>query len=1596
MKGLKQCIAIMLALVMAFYTVSLDAIAAGISNDTTQISVENKNVKPGDTFNVEVKVKNNPGILGATLKLSYDSGLTLKNVEGGEAFSYLTLTKPGRFTSPCTFNWDGQECTKEDAKDGSILNLTFTVDQNVPSGKKLGVSISADKNDVFDNDLNEVPFTIKNGEITVNNYIPGDVNNDGKINVTDILLMRRYITGGYDVSINENAANVNNDTKINAFDVTLVRRYVAGGYNITLMPSTKEGCTHTKKVVSYKAPTCTEEGNIAYWYCETCKKYFSDEKGQHEIDFANTVIAALGHTEVIDPAVKAQPGKPGLTEGSHCSICGKVIIPQQEVQWDGKTYSLTYDISNGDSYLSSVKIDNSNPTTVAQGESLYLEDLSKDGYRFLGWYDGAGEKATLIKKIENADHNIKLYAHWERIEYKIQFKSDLVSHDEMSYTTNSGKVLPSLKLDGYTFAGWTDFNGKEYTRVKAGTTGDLILYANWISDRNQAWRKKKLDDPLIYEDDKNGVILFTYEIGDIRNVPMYEIHDFGKINNSGVPQTVTKKYSVTTSESLMNSCAKTVASSTTDSSSWTLSKDWSDSISVSEEYCEQNGLTKEEAESICKSDENNWYVSNSKGGSHSESTIDSTDTYDLITENNNTKSWSDDYKESVSHGKDKVTYGSSDHTYGYDVNGKISLGGKNSIEAEIEEGITAGAETNVGLELGGAYENKKTDKTGSDVTKRGKDTTTFKGKVLDNSSGSQTGTVKNHTSNSTNTSSWNSESGYGASSTTSRSKQISTAISQMISEKKGYGKTYINNSGQSSTQGVTSASSESDEYSSQVTYSTAKSEEETVSYTTTNTVSGYHRWVMAGTAHVFAVVGYDISTKSYFVYNYSVMDDKMFRFEDYSYSSSDYDDNQFSVISFEVPTDIQDYVDAQMFRTDGVEVDLEGNVTAYNGKDSAVIIPDYARIDNKDGTYSVRKITGLSEKAFQGNKNITGVKLSKYIDTIPANAFKGCTSLWDVLASAKSIGDNAFANCPLLEDWNISSAIYNLGKNAFSGAKYVTVNAVNEDVVQNAIKSGAENIIIGISAMKEAFDKKDSNKKWKYSLDNITLDIPKGTKDFILKGYGNSYKNLNINSKAEQTILNRINIDSEGTIPLQLESPKVGLYQLTVNNAGICSAMLADKTSVDLYGAVQMKTAGDNALLCKNTDFLQSTAGLATKLNLKGDIVTCGNITGNEYLNFISGKIRKVDAATFDKMLHSYTITFDANGGKCDTASMDVANATPIGKLPTATKTGFDFDGWYLKDGTKVTEKTVFSSGENQTFYAHWSAKKYNVKWTDGTGKNISVTRTSSPYKKATTGKLTNGDAIYYGDILQVTYSTLTNWTIDSHGKEKITVTGNVTSADIYMTVWSDWSEWSDDAATESNTVKVESKSQYRYSDKATTTSTNASLPGWIQTGSTTSYGGWGSWSIWQTNAIVGSDTRQVETATVYPYYYFYCKRCGRGSRYPYYGSTCAYCNSSSYVTSDTGTVDWFTNSWSSSTRWGSTSKYYQYIYDYHAGANAIYWNWTDGNAQTGYRYRDRSKTITYSYYKWNDWSSWSDTAYSSNDNRKVDTKTVYRIKKKY
>lgn len=42
--------------------------------------------------------------------------------------------------------------------------------------------------------------------------------------------------------------------------------------------------------------TCTSEGRTAYWYCSGCGKYFSDGNATNEITYADTVVAAKGHS----------------------------------------------------------------------------------------------------------------------------------------------------------------------------------------------------------------------------------------------------------------------------------------------------------------------------------------------------------------------------------------------------------------------------------------------------------------------------------------------------------------------------------------------------------------------------------------------------------------------------------------------------------------------------------------------------------------------------------------------------------------------------------------------------------------------------------------------------------------------------------------------------------------------------------------------------------------------------------------------------------------------------------------------------------------------------------------------------------------------------------------------------------------------------------------------------------------------------------------------------------------------------------------------------------------------------------------------------
>lgn len=74
---------------------------------------------------------------------------------------------------------------------------------------------------------------------------------------------------------------------------------------------------------------------------------------------------------------------------------------------------------------------------------------------------------------------------------------------------------------------------------------------------------------------------------------------------------------------------------------------------------------------------------------------------------------------------------------------------------------------------------------------------------------------------------------------------------------------------------------------------------------------------------------------------------------------------------------------------------------------------------------------------------------------------------------------------------------------------------------------------------------------------------------------------------------------------------------------------------------------------------------------------------------------------------NTYKVTFNANGGTVDTASKTVTYDSSYGELPTPTRLGYKFDGWFTKSsgGTQVKSSTTVSITANQTLYAHWTVQ---------------------------------------------------------------------------------------------------------------------------------------------------------------------------------------------------------------------------------------------------------------------------------------------------
>ena len=85
-----------------------------------------------------------------------------------------------------------------------------------------------------------------------------------------------------------------------------------------------------------------------------------------------------------------------------------------------------------------------------------------------------------------------------------------------------------------------------------------------------------------------------------------------------------------------------------------------------------------------------------------------------------------------------------------------------------------------------------------------------------------------------------------------------------------------------------------------------------------------------------------------------------------------------------------------------------------------------------------------------------------------------------------------------------------------------------------------------------------------------------------------------------------------------------------------------------------------------------------------------------------------VDAEGYTSFVPSeptYTVSFDPNGGNVARQSKTVTYNSAYGTLPTPTRTGYSFDGWFTEreGGSQITAATLCMLTGDQTLYAHWT-----------------------------------------------------------------------------------------------------------------------------------------------------------------------------------------------------------------------------------------------------------------------------------------------------
>lgn len=373
------------------------------------------------------------------------------------------------------------------------------------------------------------------------------------------------------------------------------------------------------------------------------------------------------------------------------------------------------------------------------------------------------------------------------------------------------------------------------------------------------------------------------------------------------------------------------------------------------------------------------------------------------------------------------------------------------------------------------------------------------------------------------------------------------------------------------------------------------------------------------------------------------------------------------------------------------EADNKGDIYVVEGN---ILIGTTSKISKESDLNIPEEVTMIADL---GDTNISKIVIPETIHMIGSGAFTSCKNLEELVlpdsitymgdslafqrnnlkkvtlpSNIQSISEMSFYECSALEEVNMPQSLKSIGWSAFDkcsnltkitipeGVKSIDTDAFTECTSLKVVNIPASVEYIGFRAFHKCSD------------------------DLIIEGYsGSAAENFAVENNIKFQSVGTINPDAVATSTPTTAEP----------TAPAVPTIEPEKTE-DVKPTATVDATTGSAI----TPTADTTTGPAMTADPSGTPEATKDVNPT-----------KEPEQTIEPTItpEGYVITLDANGGITDKNYITVINGHTYNELPSASKDGCIFAGWYtdIEDGVKIDNVTSVNLSSDQTLYAHWIEK---------------------------------------------------------------------------------------------------------------------------------------------------------------------------------------------------------------------------------------------------------------------------------------------------